>query len=185
MKGAYGIEYPGIVGINYSLYDIDSSTGGNPTYAILESTVAHETAHQWFYSVVGDDQINEPWLDESMTQYTTGLYYLAAYGNAGFTNYENTWYSRWDRVKQETIPIGLPAGSYLGKEYSAIVYGRGPIFVDKLSDTMGQEKFSQFLKDYYAQNKWGISTTASYKQLAEVECQCDLTQLFTDWIFAK
>ena len=37
---------------------------GVPFSAILESTTAHEVAHQWFYNLVGNDQLDEPWLDE-------------------------------------------------------------------------------------------------------------------------
>jgi len=179
MQGAYGIEYPGIVGINYALYD--SSDSANAT--ILESTVAHEAGHQWLYNIIGDDQINEPWLDESMTQYATGLYYLNEYGEAGYGSYITSWYGRWDRVNREEMPIGLPAGNYEGREYSGIVYGRGPIFVQTLAETMGEENFQAFLKDYYQTFKWGIVTTPEFKDLAEQHCQCDLTDLFTAWVY--
>ena len=179
MQGAYGIEYPGIVGINYALYDTSDPT----TASILESTVAHETGHQWLYNVVGDDQINEPWLDEAMTQYATGLYFQYVYGESGFISYSNSWYSRWDRVERADKPIGLPAGSYEGREYSGIVYGRGPIFIDTLAQTMGEEVFEAFLKDYYETFKWGIVTTEEFKELAEEHCQCDLTELFEAWVY--
>jgi hypothetical protein len=33
--------------------------------------VTHETGHQWFYSLVGDNQARTPWLDESLTQWAT------------------------------------------------------------------------------------------------------------------
>jgi hypothetical protein len=179
MQGAYGIEYPGIVGINYALYDSSEPSNAN----ILESTVAHETGHQWLYNIIGDDQINEPWLDESMTQYATGLYYLNEYGEAVYGSYTSSWYDRWDRVNREEKPIGLPAGSYEGKEYSGIVYGRGPIFVQTLAETMGEENFQAFLKDYYETFKWGIATTPEFKTLAETHCQCDLTDLFKAWVY--
>jgi hypothetical protein len=179
MQGAYGIEYPGIVGINYALYDSSDPTNAS----ILESTVAHEVGHQWLYNIVGDDQINEPWLDESMTQYATGLYYLNEYGEAGYGAYTNSWYNRWDRVNREEMPIGLPAGEYEGREYSGIVYGRGPIFIQTLAETMGEVKFQAFLKDYYESFKWGIATTPEFKALAEKHCECDLTELFTAWVY--
>jgi hypothetical protein len=35
------------------------------------SVVTHETAHQWFYSLVGDDQARDPWLDESLAEWAT------------------------------------------------------------------------------------------------------------------
>lgn len=183
MQGAYGIEYPGIVGINYSLYESGAKLSGQSATSYLESTVAHETGHQWFYSIVGDDQINEPWLDESMTQYITALYFLDQYGTEGFDNYMATWYYRWDRVNRLDKPIGLPAGSYKMNEYSGIVYGRGPIFIYKLSKVMGEDAFDRFLMDYFLKYKWSIATTNGYKDLAEKECGCDLTDMFEEWVY--
>jgi aminopeptidase N len=185
MQGAYGIEYPGITGINQLLFDTSASISGTSAPVILESTVAHEVGHQWFYNVVGSDQANEPWLDEAVTQYVTGLYFLDQYGQQGMASYESSWSSRWDRVSREDIPIGLPAGSYQGKEYSSIVYGRGPLFLAALAEKMGQSKFDEFLRDYYQSNQWGIGTTASFKTLAEKHCACDLTPLFDEWVYAK
>jgi aminopeptidase N len=51
-RGARGIEYPTLVLII-----------GRPANLV----VAHETAHQWFYSLVGNDQARDPWLDEGLT----------------------------------------------------------------------------------------------------------------------
>lgn len=47
-----GIEYPTL-----------SFIGASP---ILRLIVDHETAHQWFYSLVGNDQARDPWLDEAL-----------------------------------------------------------------------------------------------------------------------
>lgn len=185
MQGATGIEYPGITGINYTVYDPTTTVSGIPAPVMLESTVAHEVGHQWFYNAVGSDQANEPWLDEAVTQYVTGLYFLDQYGQQGMDGYRNSWLSRWDRVNREPIPIGLPANSYQGKEYGAIVYGRGPLFIEALAQKMGQTTFDQFLRDYYQACQWGIGTAASFKQLAEIHCQCDLTLLFDEWVYKK
>jgi hypothetical protein len=185
MQGATGVEYPGVAAINYLAYDLSSTISGTPAPVILESTVAHEVGHQWFYNVVGNDQINEPWLDEAITQYVTGLYYLDRYGQQGMDGYAESWQSRWSRVDQQLIPIGLPAGSYQGKEYGAIVYGRGPLFVQALAEQMGQSTFDKFLKDYYLANLWGISSGAAFKQLAEESCQCDLTPIFNEWVYEE
>ena len=43
-------------------------------YVSVDATapvVTHETAHQWFYSLVGDDQGRDPWLDESLAEWAT------------------------------------------------------------------------------------------------------------------
>ncbi|HXV41459.1 MAG TPA: hypothetical protein VEC96_00220, partial [Anaerolineae bacterium] len=67
----------------------------------------------------------------------------------------------------------------------AIVYGRGPLFVEELAETMGQETFAAFLADYYQTLRYGIATGADFKQLAEQHCACDLTPLFEAWVWEK
>ena len=182
---ALGIEYPGIMGIALNLYDSNATVAGLPSQVMMEGTVAHEVAHQWFYNTVGNDQVDEPWLDEAVVQYVTGLYYLDTHGESAARSYRASWNSRWDRVDRADIPIGMPAGAYIDNEYGAIVYGRGPLFVAALAEEMGQEKFDEFLRDYYESHKWGIGTGDAFKQLAEGHCQCDLTALFEEWVYEK
>ena len=182
---AQGIEYPGVVGLSLALYDPAQVVGGLPSRVILEAAVAHEVAHQWIYNVVGNDQVDEPWLDEALAQYLTMLYYADVYGEEGARAFRSALMGRWDRVDRADIPIGMPTGSYEGAEYAAIVYGRGPLFVETLAEKMGQEKFEQFLRGYYAVHKWGIATRDSFQQLAEAACECDLAPLFEAWVDAR
>jgi aminopeptidase N len=35
----------------------------------LERPTTHEVAHQWFYSLVGNDQARDPWLDEGLANW--------------------------------------------------------------------------------------------------------------------
>jgi len=182
---ALGIEYPGIVGVALPLYNVNEAVYGVPFPIMLEGTVAHEAAHQWFYNIVGNDQIDEPWVDEALAQYITGLYYADTYGEQAAQQYRASWDSRWERVNRADIPIGLPAGDYEGREYGAIVYGRGPLFISALAETMGQDTFDDFLRDYYQTHKWGIGTGEAFKQLAEEHCQCNLTPLFEEWVYER
>ena len=133
---ALGIEYPGIVGILTAAYDPDEVVANLPFPAMLESIIAHEVAHQWFYNIIGNDQIDEPWLDEGMAQYATWLYYADVYGKSNAQGYRDSWDFRWERIERAEIPLGLPAATYTGKEYSAIIYGRSPIFVETLAKEM-------------------------------------------------
>jgi dienelactone hydrolase len=179
---ALGVEYPGVIVIRSALYDPDATLGNTPAPFYAESTTAHEVGHQWFYSVVGNNQLTEPWLDESLTQYITYLYYVDTYDPQAAAAFRESFVDRWGRVEGEDIPIGMPAGNYQGSEYSAIVYGRGPLFFEALSQEMGEDTFNAFLRDYYQQNKWGIATGAELKALAEEHCGCDLSGLFAEWV---
>jgi len=178
---ALGVEYPGIIALTDNIYD--------RTYQrYLESTTAHEVAHQWFYNLVGNDQVDEPWLDEALTQYATLLYFGDQYGAAGEQDFRDSLQGRWENSDGEKIPIGLPVAAYseggeFAGTYGAIVYGRGPLFFEALRDQMGQETFDGFLYDYVQTHRWGIATTESLRALAEQHCGCDLEALFEDWVY--
>lgn len=174
---AGGVEYPGIVAIALSLYD--------PGQRFFESATAHEVAHQWWYSVVGNDQIDEPWLDESLTQYATLQYWDDVYGQAAYENARRMMERRWEYIDKADIPLDLPVAAYDEASYSGIIYGRGPLFFEALAQTMGQDVFDAFLRDYYARLKWGISTTDTLEAMAEDACQCDLSALWAEWVEPK
>lgn len=180
---ALGVEYPGIIALTTDIY-------GRGFGHYLESTVAHEVAHQWFYNLVGNDQVDEPWLDEALTQFATLLYFGDQHGPAGARAFRESLKGRWEHSDDEKIPVGLPVaaysqgGQYPGT-YGAIVYGRGALFFEALRDEMGQEAFDQFLVDYVQTYRWGIATADSLRVLAEQHCGCDLTALFEEWIYGS
>jgi aminopeptidase N len=180
---ALGIEYPGMVAITSRIYDVESDYRGTPARVYMEATVAHETGHQWFYSLVGDDQLDDPWLDESLTQFATLQYYQDEYGQAGASGFEASLNGRWGSVNYAKIPIGLPVAKYSDQEYGAIVYGRGPLFFVALKDEMGAEAFDAFLKDYTETLSWKISTPQTLQSLAEKHCACDLQKIFDEWVY--
>jgi aminopeptidase N len=182
---ALGVEYPGVTVINKNIYRPGGNLNDVPNSIYLESTVAHEVGHQWFYNVVGNDQVNQPWLDESITQYITSLYYKDRYGDQASDSFITSFYDRWDRVNEKEIPIGMPVRSYDQKTYGAIIYGRGPIFFITLSDQIGDTDFALFLKNYYEQNMWEIASETTLKEAAEKACSCNLTMLFNRWVDPK
>jgi hypothetical protein len=180
---ALGIEYPGVIAITDRIYDVRGTANGTPISVLMESTVVHEAGHQWFYNLVGNDQLDDPWLDESLTQFVTWQYYADRYGSNGASGFEGSLRGRWSRVDNQPIPVGMPVEAYDGAAYSAIVYGRGALFFDALREQIGQEPFDAFLRDYTLSNAWEIGTPEEMKQIAEQHCNCDLTAMFEEWIY--
>ena len=172
---ALGIEYPGMIAITEWIIDPDNG--------YLEATVAHEVGHQWFYNLVGNDQLDEPWLDESLTQFATLQYFTDEYGKAGSEGFRADIEGRWSYLNNATIPVGLPVRNYSDAEYSGIVYGRGALFFEALRDEMGVEVFDEFMRNYTTDNSWNISTAEILRTEAEAQCKCDLSALFDEWIY--
>lgn len=180
---ALGIEYPGMVVITTGIYDLKSEVRGAPASVYLESTVAHEVGHQWFYNLVGDDQLDHPWIDESLTQFVTLQYYMDEYGTVGANGFRASLEERWARIENAEIPIGLSVASYEGPEYGAIIYGRGPLFFVALKEVMGAENFDNFLKAYTETFSWKVATPEELQSLAEKQCACDLDSIFNEWVY--
>jgi hypothetical protein len=174
---AGGVEYPGMTSI---------ASDGFAWGEFLEIVIVHETAHMWFYNLVGNDTQDQPWLDEAMAQFVTWQYYLDRYGEESAEMVKQfDLQSTWDMSSNPDAPIGLPVSAYPGSEYAAIVYGRGPFFLMALRDEMGVKTFDRFLRDYVRQYSWSIASTEAFKSLAEQHCTCDLTPLFEEWVYGR
>jgi aminopeptidase N len=180
---ALGIEYPGITSIVVDEFVDGVELYGMPTAQMLESTLVHEAGHMWFYNAVGNDQQNEPWVDEALVQYTTYLYYEERYGDGG--GYVDSWKSRWSRVENADIPIGMPAGEYHGAEYSAIVYGRGPLFFLEVEKKYGQDVVVAGIQQYYQDHLWENGYTEDIRAALEEACGCDLSAEFDQWVYKQ
>jgi aminopeptidase N len=89
---------------------------------------------------------------------------------------------RWGRVGRAEIPIGRPVSAYTPKEYGAIVYGRGPLFIHALSEYVGTEAFDGFLREYTKTFEWDIVDSQEFQQAAEEACNCQLDELFDHWV---
>ena len=180
---ALGIEYPGIIALNQRMFTPEQDLKVAPEEAWLESTVAHEVAHQWFYNLVGNDQLDQPWLDESLAQFATWEYFSDARGAPAAQAFEDTLAGRWSMVGDQPTPLGLPVREYPPPAYGAIIYGRGPLFLEALRSFMGVDAFDGFMRDYVEANRWQIATTEGFRALAERHCDCDLSSLFETWIY--
>jgi hypothetical protein len=172
---ALGIEYPGMIAITEWIME--------PEIGYLEATVVHEVAHQWFYNLVGNDQLDDPWLDESLAQFATMQYYTDAHGENGRADFRRELKGRWAYINDKLMPVGLPVRAYTDAEYSGIVYGRGALFFLALQEEMGDEAFEAFLRSYVRENAWDIATPEILHRQAESQCGCDLDSLFEEWIY--
>ncbi len=177
---AGGIEYPGLVVINKDFYEKDVT----PEF---QFDVAHEVAHQWWYSVVGDDQVNTPWMDEALAQYSTLIYFQDTYGIAAADQIrQNPFQALWDRAKKngEDMPIGLPVSAYTQAEYSEIVYSKGPLYFDAVQQQIG-DKFYTFLQTYYSKYKYQLVTPDDFRQLLDQVSGQNLDGLYNQWVLGK
>jgi len=176
---AGGIEYPGLVVIAKQLYD---QSGG-----VLEFATVHETAHQWWYGLVGNDQVDDPWLDEALAQYSTLLYYEQVQGPDMAEVVRSHYFERHYRelLKEDRdAPIGLPVRAFSREDYASVVYGKGPLFFQALRDEVGDEMFFIILRTYLEAYRFEIATPEGFLAVAEEVSGRNLDDLYAKWILS-
>lgn len=178
-----GMEYPGLVLIDQSLYQ-----GG--LSASLEEVVAHESIHQLFYGAVGNDQVKEPWLDEATTSYLTLKYFGYAYGPSQeeamyhfSVDYTTQYIEETYRVDAAMSRVGTPMDAFESSAlYSLAVYTTGTKMYYDLEQTLGEEALLDALAKYCEEYKFGIASSADLIQSLEFTTQKNLNSIFEKWL---
>jgi len=134
--GGFGMESPGLIWIPRG------TASGNLPYL-----VHHETAHQWFYGLVGNDQQAEPFADEAAADLLARSVLGSLRG------------SRCDRA-----PLDRSILRYSQACYYEVVYIQGGNVLDDLREAVGTERFWTAMHDYLEANRFGLGGT---RQLLE------------------
>jgi len=171
-----GMEYSGLAVVEDGLY---------PGVSTVEWLTAHEVAHQWWMVVVGNDQVNDPWLDEALTQYSTMLYYEAVYGKARANAILNTVFVQTHRALKSAgrdMPADLPADAYPSHLYFDTVYDKGALYFHELRERLGDEVFFDTLQPYYERHRFQIATPQSFLDTVEDVTGDRHLDLYEAWI---
>ena len=121
---------------------------------LVQSTVTHEVGHMWFYAMVGNSQYTEPWLDETLTEFSSERY-LGTNLNCNVTNP----FGKLNYALDDSMATYDP----LGNKYFTIIYTDGPCAIERLRRDWGDTLFDQMMKDYVATYRLGVATTAGWK----------------------
>jgi len=151
--GGFGMESPELIWI----------PTGNTTN--LRYQVAHETVHQWFYGIVGNDQAREPFTDEAAADFVArsvmGLHRASRCPNAR---------------------LDLSIYAYSERCYFETIYIQGGNLLDVARQRMGSSLFWATLRSYVSRHRGGISTTHLLLQALDDATPLDLgATLFAPW----
>jgi aminopeptidase N len=183
MRYALGVEYPGIFLVASDLY-------ADPAQDNFLVATAHEVAHQWWYSVVGNDVFDEPWLDESMATYSSSLYYQDAINPSAYRAFTSYWKDRLSDLREDSLDdqvtqsLGYFEALDTPRVYGTVVYTKGALFFDALREEIGDEAFFGALQNYYQRYKYQIAETEDLLAEFEASAGRQLDDLYQEWLFA-
>ena len=148
------------------VYEVDS---------ITKSTV-HEIAHQWFYGIVGNDEVRYPWIDEGFCRFMEG-YYSDKYSEGDkytfplydhFDATDKSVYGEKDDLDQgEYRSVDLNKSLYDFKnnaeDYGEIYY-KAAAMIYHMYKRMGNDAFVEALKEYINKFAYKEVTPEEFKE---------------------
>lgn len=188
--GVSGMEYPTLAMLDpeVSLEDLkemgiggDSSMGPGMDYYLwnIDSATCHEIAHQWFYGIVGNDQIADAWLDEGACRFAEYLYqktYCADQDYDGYVTLEDWFQTRYcmitgqkkDGMECAEDNTNLNWSLYDWQEKDPMgysdVYSKGGSLFYEMEQQLGEAKFRQALRDYVSEFAYGTVNPQQFRQ---------------------
>ena len=131
--GGYGMESPRLIWIPYGVGS-----------ANLRYLVAHETAHQWFYGLVGNDQARQPFADEAAADFAARFVTGTKRG------------SRCSTGRLDRSIYGYTEACYYER-----IYIQGGNLLDTARRSMGSDEFWTAVRGYIATHRHQLVTNAT------------------------
>lgn len=177
-----GMEFPNLVFVS-------SSIENEPEY---NNVIVHEIAHQWWYGVVGNNQLLYAWIDEGLAEFSTALFYDS---NEGYDfTYSQVvsnaissyllFYDVYKTVYDDFNPaINRPVSSFKTEmEYTYITYVKSLLMFDSLKQTIGETKTKKCLKALYGTFAFSEVTPSSLLECFEKACGRKTTKFLQSWL---
>lgn len=154
-----GVEFPQLIYIN-------------PNYVPLDRLIYHETAHQWYYGIIGNRTLLDGWIDEGGAEFferglPTGFSEQPAIPSGGYVYWLDSSY------------LELPPSPRLPWYYS--IYEQGARFHYAVMEAMGWDQFWAAMQDIYRSFAFGIVTPWDMLTTWQRYSAGDLRPLYHDY----
>lgn len=153
---------------------------------VLDFTVAHEVAHQWFAGLVGNDSRASPSLDEPAAQYLAGLAIedmegADAAARAMDSNVKMN-YALYRLLGGVDRPVQRSTSSFRsGIEYAALVYGKAPYAYVALRKKHGDEKLHAAMRSAIDAHRFDLVTPSAWIDALASSLGADVRPTFARW----
>lgn len=136
----------------------------------LVSLVAHELAHSWSGNLVTNATWDDFWLNEGFTVYFEHRIMEAVYGreysemlaSLSRDGLKKSAAEMMEEMPEDTkLKLNL-TGRNPDDGVTSIPYDKGYFFLRLIEETVGRERFDNFLKNYFEENKFKVMTTEEF-----------------------
>ncbi len=192
--GPYGYPQMSIVdanaqgGMEYPMLVMNGSAGQN--------IILHEIGHNWFYGMLANNERDEAWMDEGMTQYQMFLYNEQLHGPYGkpykktFSSWLNPPKKLWEGLAGPVIDyhrsgfaerVATPHHEFKSSGRS-MVYVKSALFIRALRYYVGDEDFRKIIHTYFERWKFKHVDEEAFLSVCEEISGMDLGEFFRQWL---
>ncbi|HEY6399761.1 MAG TPA: M1 family aminopeptidase [Blastocatellia bacterium] len=172
--GYSNIQFPGMVVVAQAYYiDFDAPEAARLPGVLREQsdiikssfefTIAYGVAKQWWGEAVGGDPERAPYLDEALANFSAAYYHEAVYGkklgDLIIDQQLRGAYQAYRMLGGVDVEAEKPVKDFRNSlQYTAIVQAKGGLLFVAMRKELGDERFFDALRQYYAKNSFRVAT---------------------------
>lgn len=160
-----GMEFPELVMISDDLTNKED----------YQYVIIHETAHQWWYGIVGNNQYENAWIDEGLAEYSTAVFYdkNPEYG-VKYKNMIRAAQRNYDIFVQIFGDIYCELDTSMNRrlcdfktepEYVNCTYTKGMLMFNQIREEVGEKKLEKALRKFFDEKKYKNTTYAEFLKI--------------------
>lgn len=146
-------------------------------YRLLANTLAH----QWWGGSVSPASRDDWWIEDGFARYSEARYVESAAGAAGLQ--EMVKDMSVGALSYDTVPMSQAGKLDLfSPEFQSLATDKGAMILHMLRWVVGDQKFDQMMRDFFAQYAGKTASADDFKNLAEKVYGDKLTWFFSQWL---
>ena len=167
-------------------YSLESQTKPNYWHVTNTATIVHEIAHQWFGNAVVLERWPDMWLNEGFATWSEWIWFEKTGGRTAQQEFDALYAIPEDSDAGQDLWFPAPNALADASElFHTPVYDRGAMTLQALRQKVGEEKFRQIVRSWYAENRHENVTTQDFIALSERVYGQQLDQFFQVWLFEE
>src|SRR5258708_1991151 len=143
--------------------------------------LANSIAHQWWGTSTSPASRNDWWVEDGFSRYSEARYIESAAGDTALQ--EAVKDMSVGALAYDTVPLSS-AGKLdpFSPEFQSLVTDKGAMILHMLRWVMGEQKFNQAMRDFYAQYANKGASVDDFRAVVEKVFGDKLTWFFSQWL---